>query len=163
MSSNIPNVTPFLRSSRFFPDKNPQALSVQIDRAYLETAAAVNARTIGIFPTNGSVVTGETFYLQGPSSSSMGQKSQGLRQTYEFTGFTAFNHNINTQSLIIPYTLKGFFTDGTNYYPLPYVDGATATNNVGLSLSPTQVLFTTGATAPTPTYGIVIVEWVSQV
>src|SRR5258706_15887655 len=77
MASNVVNTIPFLRTTRQFPEK-PDELRIELDKAYLDTAAAVNVRTIGIFPINRPAITGEGFFFTT-------QKQQTLRQVYPLT------------------------------------------------------------------------------
>ena len=51
MSSNLINQVAYLRTSREFPEELHQ-LTVEINKTYVDIANAVNARVIGLFPTN---------------------------------------------------------------------------------------------------------------
>jgi hypothetical protein len=153
--------TPYLRVQRNFPMDNPQALSVEVDRAYCDTAAKVNSRTIGIFPVNKPAVNGELWFINSPNE--IGTKQQGLRQVYQFTSTGNIAHGINL-TLISGFTkIYGTFTDGTNWYPLPYVDVASAANQVAVKVTPTNIVISAGAgSPPTISSGYVILEWLSQ-
>ena len=63
MSQNVSNQVAFLRTTRNFPLDDPQQLSVEINRSYVDIANAVNTRTIGIFPTNMAAQGGESWFL----------------------------------------------------------------------------------------------------
>jgi hypothetical protein len=158
MSSNIVNQTPYLRTSRNFPDDNPQALSVEVNRAYLDTAAKINDRTIGIFPTGNPAVTGEQWFLSGGNT-----KQQTLRQVYQITSTSSFNHGINFANVSFFTVIRGIGFDGTNYYPIPYVSSVAAADSMGIFVTPTQVNITTGGGSPTLSSGIIILEWLSLV
>ena len=83
------NQSPYLRVQRHFPSDSIQALTVELDRSYVDTAIKVNARTIALFALGSQIVTGEVWYLQGSS-----QGEQGLRQVYTFTSTGNIAHGI---------------------------------------------------------------------
>lgn len=152
-------ITPYLRQQRNFPNDNIQALTVELDRSYVDIAQKVNARTIGIFPNNTPVVTGDQWFLAGQPN-----KQQTLRQVYVFTATGNIAHNINLSQVTAVTKIYGTFTDGTNWYPLPYVDVASATNQVNVVVTPTNITIAAGAgSPPSITSGYVILEWLSQV
>ena len=157
--------TPYLRVQRTFPTDNAQALAVEIDRAYTDTASKVNARTIGIFPTNLPVVTGEQWFTSGGSGNVAAQgKQQTLRRVYMFTAAGSIPHDINFTGITAFTRIYGTFTNGTNWYPLPYVDVVAANNQVNVIVTPTNIVIAAGGGAPpTITSGYVIVEWLSNV
>ncbi len=152
--NNIVNQVAYLRTSREFPE-DLKELVVQLNKSYLDTANAINARTIGLFPTVRPAITGESWYLTN------NQRQQSLRQVYKITSFAPFNHNINFAEVSMFSKITGIAFDGTLYYPLPYVNGAVAAANIGLYVTPTQVIFTTTA-PPGIVSGIVILEWISN-
>lgn len=149
------NQNPYLRTSREFPD-DLHLLSIEVNRSYLDIANTVNARTIGLFPTNRSANTGESWYL------SSNQKQQSFRQVYTITSLTDFDHNLNLESISTFTVIRGIGFDGTNYYPLPYVS-PTLNQNVGLTVNSTQVHFNKGAAPPTFVSGFILLEWLSRV
>jgi hypothetical protein len=154
--SNPFNQSPYLIDQRGFPSASISLLTVEMDRSYIDIAQKVNSRTIGIFATGNAMVTGERWFIQGVNS------QQTLRQLYKITGTTAVNHGI-TVSQISGFTkIYGTFTDGTNWYPLPYVH-PTAANQIGIYVTSTQIVFAVGGSAPTVTSGYVILEWLSNV
>ena len=110
--------SPFLRTSWDFPDDNPQVLAVQVSRAYLAIANNMNARTIGIFPDNSSISTGESWVISG-------KKYQVLRQVYSFTATGNIAHGINTSTIFGFANCFGSFTDGTNWYGLIFGSNTT--------------------------------------
>jgi hypothetical protein len=154
MTTSVPNV-PYLMTSRKFP-QDPGALQSELTKMYVDTAACVNARTIGIFELMASI-TGERWFTEGGDSQ---VKRQSQRQVYQFDDSSlTFNHGISGATLFT--RIYGTFTNGTNWYPLPYVD-PTAANQVGIRVSSTQVVITKGGGAPAITDGIVVLEWLSQ-
>ena len=105
---------PYLRTSRKFPSNDLNRLTLEIDKTYVDIANAVNSRTIGIFPANVQVATGENWFINSK------QNQQTLRQVFTFTSTTTINHGL---MIIAPNQFVRCF--GT------YVD-ATGTNSYGL-------------------------------
>ena len=104
--------SPYLRQQRNFPSDNAQALTIEIDRAYIDIASKVNARSIGLYGLNFPMVTGDQWFLTGQST-----KQQVLRQLYTFTAVGNIAHGINFTSVSqITGRSYGSFTDGTNWY-----------------------------------------------
>ncbi len=152
---NIVNQTPYLRTSRDFPEESHQ-LSVELERAYIDIAAKVNERIIGIFPTNRPAVTGSSYYLTGQT------RQQELRQVYVFTSTASINHGIN---VINPNQFTGYqgtYTDGTNSYGLIFGSNTAIAGQISFYLTATQIVFVTGAGAPTLTSGTIVLSWLSQ-
>ena len=61
--NNITNQVPNLRTSRHFPSDNPDQLSIELEKAYIDIANAVNNRTIGLYPSNRPSGTGNSYYI----------------------------------------------------------------------------------------------------
>jgi hypothetical protein len=151
--------SPYLRVQRNFPSKDPQALEVELDRSYTDIASKMNERVIGTFALGFPIVTGERWFLAGAN-----QKQQTLRQLYTFTSAGNIAHNINLAEISGFSRIYGTFTDGTNWYPLPYVDVVAANNQVGLKVTPTNIVVTSGSgSPPSITSGYVVLEWLSLV
>lgn len=149
---------PYLRVQRNFPNDSIQALTVELDRSYVDIASKVNSRIIGTFALGNQVVTGEKYYFTGQPN---GQ--QGLRQVYTFAAAGSIPHGINFATITAFPHIYGGFTNGTNWYPLPYVDVVSATNQVSVVVTPTNIVITAGGgTPPAITFGVVILEWISQ-
>lgn len=154
MTMNPINPSPFLRTSRNYP-LEAQPLAVEVNKSYVDIASSVNNRIIGLFPTTKPAITGESWFID------KNLRQQTLRQVYSFTTFAAINHNIDTGTISGFTRIFGSFTDGTNFYPLPYVH-PTAANQVGVIVTATQITFAAGGSAPTPTNGVIILEYLSQ-
>lgn len=140
MSSNVPNNVPFLRTSRSFPTEI-QALTVEIDRSYLDIANAVNARTIGLYSTNAFVTTGDAWYVNS------NQKMQTTRKVYTFSGSGTINipHGINLHNIVGFTQISGTFKDaGNGWYPLPYVDRNATANQVSVAVVSTNIVIQSG-------------------
>lgn len=147
--SSTQNPAPFLRTQRKFPEELEE-LALEVDRAYIDIAQKINERTIGIYSTR-RVVNGESWFLTS-------QQLNPLRQVFTFSTFAAINHGIapsETQGFIRIY---GAFTDGALWYPLPYVS-STVAEQVGISITSTQITFDVGGSAPTITNGRIVLEW----
>jgi len=155
MSTNVTNQVAYIRSSREFPE-DLKPLSVEVSKAYLDVATAVNNRIIAIFPTNRPAINGEAWYLVG------NQKQQGLRQVYTFTSTTAINHGITVPNMAQFIRCFGSFTDGTNAYGLFFASSTAIAAQITFYLTPTQIIFNVGAVAPTLTKGTIVLEWLSQ-
>lgn len=155
MTTPVQN-TPYLETSRRF-SQDPALLENILSKMYLDVASFVNARVIGIYELS-SAITGEKWFSN--NSSNINTKRQTQRQVYQFSDATlVFSHNL---SGVTAFTrIYGTFTDGTLFYPLPYVS-PTAANQVGVSVSATQVTVTKGGGAPTITSGFVILEYLQQ-
>jgi hypothetical protein len=158
MASNVVNQVAFLRTSREFPEELHQ-LTVEINKAYVDTALAVNNRTISLFNINRPAINGESWFIMN------NQRQQGSRQVYTFGSIVAATnipHGLTTGPLFFT-RIYGTFTDGTNWYPLPYVDVTAADNQVNIVVNPTNIVVTPGAgTPPTISSGMVVLEWISQ-
>ena len=158
MTANFRNTAPYLRTSRLFPDDNPQALSVEVDRSYIEIASAVNARTIGVYALNTQSVSGEAWYFQGAS-----KREQGLRQVYTFTAAGSIAHGINFSSVSRFTKPFGSFTDGTNWYGAIYGSNTAIAGQISFYITPTNIVILAGVGAPTITTGLITLEWLSRV
>lgn len=145
---------PFLRNQRQFPFDAVQNLSFEVDRTYIDIASKVNARTIGLYAVNFPVVTGEDWFLTGQS-----QKQQTLRQLYTGTGTGSFSHGIDISKITGFTRIYGTFLSGSNWDPLPYVDVTLLSNCVGLSVTPTDIVISSGTTVVGTWY--VVLEWLS--
>lgn len=156
MGLSLANSVAYLRTSRQFPEEINQ-LCLEINKSYVDVANAVNARTIGLFSVNKPAITGESWFVTS-------QRQQTLRQVYQFTSASSINHGILTNEITGFTRIYGTFTDGTNFYPLPYVDTVNASNQVNVYVSPTQIVISAGGgTPPSISYGYVILEWLANV
>jgi len=157
VSSNVVNQVPYLRTSRNFPQE-AQPLAVEVDKSYIDTANAVNARTIGIFPTFRPAINGEAWYLQA------NQKQQGFRQAYPFTSTANIPHGITLANISqMSPSCRGTYTDGTNWYGLIFASNVAIAGQITFYVTPANIVFLSGAGAPTLTSGTIVLEWLSQV
>ncbi len=156
MASNVFNQVPYLRTSRNFPE-DPYQFTVEVNKSYVDIANAVNLRTIGLFTVNRPTITGESFFI------SKGQKQQSLRQVYTFTSTANIPHNIRFSDLTAFSRMYGQFTDGTNWYGLIAGSNVAIAGQISFYLTPTNIVFLTGAGAPTLTSGLIVLEYLSNV
>lgn len=155
MSSNILNRGALLRGQRLFPQES-QPLSVELDRAYVDIASKVNDRTIGFYPTNVPALTGEKWTIGGLTY-------LGFRRVYEFSAAGNVAHGLTTTSLFAFTRIYGIFTDGSIWYPLPYVNVVAANNQVSITVTSANIVITAGGGAPpTITRGYAVLEWISS-
>lgn len=157
---NIVNTVPYLRTSREFPTEL-SGLTTQVNKAYIDIANAVNNRTISIFPTNRPAITGESWFLNG------NQRQQSFRQIYTFVGGSnpiLISHGVDVTDITGFTKIYGTFTDGTNWYPLPYVDVVDVTNQVNIIITETKIQITGGGGGgqPVVSSGFVVLEWLSN-
>jgi len=155
MSTNIVNQVAYLRTAREFP-QDIKELAFQTNKSYVDIANAVNARTIGIFPTNVPAITGESWFLTN-------RRQQTLRQIYSISSYASVNHGISFKTVSFFTVIRAIGFDGTNYFPITYTNPNIAGSSVGIYVSPTQINFLTTGTSPVLVSGIVILEWMSNV
>ncbi len=151
------NQSPFLRTSRDFPS-DPDKLLQELGKSYIDTAAVVNERVIGIYPSTKQAVTGCSYFING------NKKQQSLRQTYPFTTKNPINHGISINQIerLLP-SCQGAWTDGTNWYGLPFSTNVAIAGQVTFYVTATQIVFLTGAGAPVSfSKGTVTLEWLSN-
>lgn len=156
-SKTLRNQSPFMQSQRDFPDKMTELVE-EVFRAYVDTAQKVNERTIGNFSANRPSATGENWFLTS-------QPMQTQRQLYPITTVAAgpYPHGINT-ALIVGFTrIYGVATDDTSWYPLPYVDATSATDQIQIVVTSTDIVLTAGGGSPPAiTKGYIVLEWLSR-
>lgn len=154
--SNPTQRAPYLRQQRNFPNDNIQALTVEIDRSYIDIAQKVNSRTIGLFPDNDPIATGEQWFLNGQPN-----KQQTLRQIYPFTAAGSIAHGINFNGVSQFTKPSGSYTDGMNWYGAIYASSVAIAGQVTFYVTPTDIVIQSGAGAPSITSGTIILEWLS--
>lgn len=157
--NQLPNAqSNFLRTSREFPN-NLEKLTFEVDKSYVDVANAVNNRILGIFPTNRSIVTGEGWFLKG------NQKQQSFRQVYTFTSSTTFPiaHGLDFNSIERFTRLWGTFTDAAgNWYGILGASSVAIAGQLSFYVTPTNIVFLSGAGVPVMVRGSVVLEWLSN-
>jgi len=148
--------SPFIPIYRQFPTDDPRGLERQLVNFHNQISVAVNNKTIGTFDTN-SVPNGERWF-PASGSNSLRDGNRLVVQVSDGTSLTVA-HGI---TLINQMTrLYGTFFDGTNWWPLPYVDLTNVNNQINVEVTSTQIVVTKGAgSPPTISKGIVVLEWV---
>ena len=147
----------FLRTSRSFPEDLHQ-LTVEVNTAYVDIARNVNNRVIGFFPVNRSIETGESWRI------TQNKPQTGYRQVYRWDDSNlTITHGIKFLSLTNIVRIWGTFLDGSgNYETLPFVDVTNVTNQITVKVTQTQIIITKGASAPTCSNGIIVIEWIGN-
>ena len=144
----------FLPLYKQFPVDDPRNLERQLVNSYQQIANLVNNRTISTFETN-VIDNGERWFPK-PGSNAMRSGNRLVVQVSDAT--LTVMHNIS--NIIQVTRLYGTFFDGTVWWPLPYVDVASATNQINISVSSTQIVVTKGAgSPPSISNGLVILEY----
>jgi hypothetical protein len=149
------NRVSYLRTSREFPEEMHE-LTVQMNRAYGDIAAAVNVRTIGIFPINRPAITGEGWYYEA-------QKQQTLRQIFTFTTTGNFVHGIKFTTYPTVVRAFGYYTDGQNAYGVIYGSNVAIAGQVSFYVTPSSIFILSGTGAPVISSGTVVIEWLSNI
>jgi hypothetical protein len=156
MTTNVVNQIAYLRTSREFPEEIRQ-LALEANKSYIDTANAVNSRTIGIFPTNRPAIGGESWFLSG------NRRQQNLRQVYQFTAAGNIAHGITISSISQFTKPFGSFTDGTNFYGAIYASNVAIAGQVSFYITSTNIVVLSGVGTPTISSGIIVLEWLSDV
>lgn len=158
MSANVVNQVSFLRTTRNFPTDIEQ-LGVQVNKAYLDIANAVNERTIGLFPTSRPAVTGEAWFIMTNS------RQQTRRQIFRFGAIPA-NGVAVTQNHGIPDLVEFSKIYGTcittlpDFRPIPYASVA-PNANIDVRVTSTQIIIVNGVGGVAITQALIVLEWLS--
>jgi hypothetical protein len=144
----ISQKSPYLREQRDFPEE-PAMLTVELSKSYIDTANAVNDRTIGLFAIDNTIVNGENWYFQG-------KKQQGIRRVYRVSDSQLSQpHGIDFSKVDYFTRISGTFFDGTQWSALPY--GTVIIVNVDA----TNLVLVKAGGAPSIVKGVIILEWVN--
>jgi hypothetical protein len=157
------NQNPYLRTSRQFPT-DISNLVVELNTMYNEVSTYSNLRTIGLFATNRSSITGEGWYLNSSN------KQQSIRQVYTLAGpvsaTTTIPHNIPSGSYTNFIRIWGTCqTSGPTglYETLPRLSLTNITSQIRLTVGSTNINIEFGSTAPTIYNVMIVLEWLSNV
>lgn len=159
MSTNVANTVPYLQTSRKYPVDSPPKLETELSKMTLDVATAVNSRTIGIYDST-PTITGNQYFSTNTTNAQI--KRQSKRVVFPFSDASlTFSHGLTGVTMFT--VISGGFTDGTLFYPLPYVDVTNVNNQVAVKVSATQVIITKGAGAPPAiTNGVIILEFLQN-
>ncbi len=167
--SSIVNQSPYLRTSRSFPEEEAQKLAVEVNRSYIDIAEKMNKRTISLHPTTRPAINGESWFL------SQNKQQQGLRQVYIVPSGTVNGSTIDLGfkiSSISQFSPKcyGSFTDNTNWYGIIFASNVAIAGQLsffielnGANTKSDRITFRKGAGAPTVQSGLIVIEWLSEV
>lgn len=153
--NNVVNQSPYLRTSREYPEDIKQ-LTVEVNKTYLDVANAVNERAIGLYPTTKASITGNQWFLTG------NKKLQSLRKVFSFSSTASIDHNIESIQLSRYVQAYGQYTDGTNWYGLLSASSTAIAGQVSFYITSTQIVFVLGAGAPSLTSGTLVLEWIAN-
>ncbi len=154
----ILNTSPLLRSQRDFPKDNMQALTVELDKAYIDIAQKVNDRMIGLFALDTQLPNGNIYYFQGSSS-----RRGGLRKMFNFTASGSIEHEINFSSVYSPIQIYGQYTDDSGtYYGIISGSTTSISGQVSAYIDDTYLYILADGSAPSISSGIVVLEWISN-
>ena len=155
MTISILNPSPYLRTSRSFPQEAP-LLSVQLTKAYIDIAQTINARTIGLFATTSPQINGESWFIVE------NQRQQGFRQLFTFTAAGNVAHGLNFANLTQFTKCSGSYTDGTNWYGAIFGTSVAIAGQVSFYITSMDIVILSGAGAPAITSGTIVLEWLSN-
>ena len=156
--SSFSNSGNFLRTSRTFPG-DPQALSVELSKAYIDIAMVVNNSISGVFGVGTQIITRESWFINGESG-----RQFSIRQVYTFTKTGNIPHNLNWDSVYqISPKSYGSFTDGTNDYGVIFGSSVSIAGQVSFYVTPTNIVILSGAGTPAISSGLINLEFISIV
>lgn len=154
MSSSAPinSTSAYVNTSLYFPDDFNEFRVIFIqDRQRI--AYAINVRDIGIFDTT-PTLSGE----QWPDPSNAQNTKQPYRKMFFFSDASLnFAHGIS--GLVSCTHIYGTATDGTNFFPIPFVSTTAIANQIQLLVTPTNIVVTKGGGAPAITSGTIVLEY----
>ena len=164
--NNPINQIAFLRTSREFPEELKE-LTVEINKAYVDTANVVNNRIISIFPVNRPARDGENWFFTN-------QRQEGLRQVYQFTTTADIPLGFKLSSISEPTRCWGQYRDALtngNAYGIIWGTSVPIAGQISffLFVDPTPgaitdlIRFELGGGQPALAKGFVVIEWISQV
>lgn len=152
MNNSLHNSSPFLQTQRDF-STTVETLSTDIFRAYVDIGIKVNERIIGTFARNKPSITGESWFITS-------RALQSQRQLFPITTTTSYPHGLDLAQIVGFTKIYGTVTDGSVWYPLPFVDETDVTKQISIKVTSSDIVITSGAGVVTPiTSGFVVLEW----
>lgn len=150
--------SPYLREQREFPSDDLKMLARQSDQAYIDIAQKVNSRVIGSYALDTEIVTGEKWFVSGSAP------KQTLRKLFKISSTGSIPHGLNLSQTSGITKIYGTFTDGSVWYPIPYVDATSTNNQIQVTIDTTNIILTAGGgSPPTISSGWITIEYLSQV
>ncbi len=148
-------VAPYLQTSVYFPNDFDE-FRVTFLGQFRNIGNLINVRQIGIFDEV-EFLTGE----QWPDVTNSQKKRQTFRKIFFFSDASlTFNHNIT--GIVLCTHIYGTGTNGTNFFPIPYVSATAVANQIQIDVTPTQVIITKGGGAPAITNGVIVLEYLKN-
>lgn len=161
MSSNVINQSPFIRTTREFPLEG-QRLQQELSRTYLDIAAYMNVRTIGLYPTTNGANTGNAYFIGG-------DRYQSIRKFFVVTSTADIELGFKLSSIFSIVQAYGSYDSGTSKYGLIYATNVGLAGQIsfwieedGASTKTDLIKFDVGAGAPTFDKGFIVIEWLSK-
>jgi hypothetical protein len=153
MSSSLPPPDFIAQNTTFSQDESQRIL--QHTKFAADAARSINTREIALYDLV-ELQTGQQWF----NLTNNQKKRYGFRKTFAISDAAlTFAHGITGITLCT--YIGGAFTDGTNFYPLPYVSTVLA-NQIQVVVTPTQVIITKGAGAPAIVRGALVLEYLRQ-
>lgn len=141
----------YLPTTQYFPPEQDRFREV-LTFVYSDIARRLNDKQIGTFDLV-EVVAGE----QWATATDPQTKRQTFRKIFYFTDANLnFAHGIT--GIVLCTHIYGSFTDGTNFYPLPFVSAVAIANQIQIVVTPTNVVITKGGGAPAIIQGVIVLE-----
>lgn len=154
-------IAPFLQTTRKFP-LDADGIQRELTKWAVDVANTVNVREIGFYDLS-PTLTGQKWYSVQPTNSPQNPatKRQTFRKVFPFSDASlTINHGIT--GAVFFTSIYGSATNGTLFFPIPYVS-ATAADQIGITVSSTQILVAKGGGAPPViTTGVIVLEWLIQ-
>ncbi len=145
----------YLPTTQYFPSEADKFREV-LTFVYSDIARRLNDKQIGTFDLV-EVVAGE----QWSTATDPQTKRQTFRKIFYFNDASLnFAHGIT--GIVLCTHIYGSFTDGTNFYPLPFVSAVAIANQIQIVVTPTNVVVTKGGAAPAITNGVIILEFLKN-
>lgn len=155
MSFDVINKVPYLKTTRFYGG-DQETLTEEINIAYVDIANSMNDRTIGLYPVEKPAIGGEHWFIDA------NKKQQNLRQVYSFSAAGNIAHGLDVNSITNFTKCSGSFTDGTNNYGVVFGSNTAIAGQISFYVTNTNIVVLSGAGAPTITFGIIWLEWLSH-
>jgi hypothetical protein len=160
--NSVVNNVPYLRTTREFP-LDPNKLTQEVSKSYLDIANAVNSRTIGIYPKNKPSITGNNYFLNSG-------RQQSLRQVYTFGAIangSTIDLGFKLASINQIILMYGTYLSGTSYFGLIPADTTAITGQISFYIavngsSTSSDVITFVVDAPSITSGSIVVEWIAN-
>jgi hypothetical protein len=145
----------YLPTTQYFPEDEKRFKEV-LTLVYSDIARRLNDKQIGIFDLV-EFLTGEQWFTAGNPQI----KRQTFRKVFQFSDANLnFAHGITGITLCTH--IYGGATDGTNFFPIPYVSATALANQIQIDVTPTNIVVTKGGGAPAITNGVIVLEYLKN-